>query len=486
MKTLPYRSKIANLSELKATLLNNEKSQLGVLHFLSAFKYEALCRSFEKLKSSGISFSRTFLSLCLLRFTNLTVYGQYRSGLNVISEFQKDVFYRLMNNSFVDWRKLVLNFARKFIKLTVSTPDSDEIKCFILDDSGIEKTGKTIEFIGKIFDHVFNRYVLGFRLMVLGYFDGKSFIGVDFSLHREKGKNAKKPYGMNPKDLKTRFQKTRINSSPGATRVKELDMTKIESGIKMLQRAAKKGFKASYVLFDSWFFSDKLVKAIREINDGSMHVLGMCKLGKRTFTYLRKDYSPKELLKKLEKKKKRSRKLRAHYIEAVVIHHGVTMKLFYSRYVNCKDWKLIVSTDLRLNYPKAIEIYQIRWTIEVFFKETKQYLNLGKCQSNDFDAQIADTSLAMITYMLLTMQKRMTNYETIGGAFRENRQEMLELTLWERIWGLFQEILAELTELFEIDMDEIIQKLTRDDQTSEKYLAILRGLEINNSFKKSA
>jgi hypothetical protein len=31
-----------------------------------------------------------------------------------------------------------------------------------------------------------------------------------------------------------------------------------------------------------------------------------------------------------------------------------------------------------------------------FFKECKQYLLLGKCQSLDFDAQIADTTLSMV------------------------------------------------------------------------------------------
>jgi hypothetical protein len=40
-----------------------------------------------------------------------------------------------------------------------------------------------------------------------------------------------------------------------------------------------------------------------------------------------------------------------------------------------------------------VEIYQTHWTIEVFFKESKQLLGFGKCQSNDFDAQIADSTI---------------------------------------------------------------------------------------------
>jgi len=40
------------------------------------------------------------------------------------------------------------------------------------------------------------------------------------------------------------------------------------------------------------------------------------------------------------------------------------------------------------------------------FKEAKQLLGLGKCQSNDFDAQIADTTITMIQHLLLTLKYR--------------------------------------------------------------------------------
>jgi len=36
-----------------------------------------------------------------------------------------------------------------------------------------------------------------------------------------------------------------------------------------------------------------------------------------------------------------------------------------------------------------MEIYTVLWTIAVFFKEMKQPLRLGRCQSRDFYAQIA-------------------------------------------------------------------------------------------------
>ncbi|MEJ7740223.1 MAG: hypothetical protein WKF97_22610 [Chitinophagaceae bacterium] len=65
------------------------------------------------------------------------------------------------------------------------------------------------------------------------------------------------------------------------------------------------------------------------------------------------------------------------------------VKLFFSRFGKRGKWHLLLSTNTSLPYIKVLEFHQVRWTIKVFFKESKQYLNLGGCQSKNFDAQIA-------------------------------------------------------------------------------------------------
>ena len=82
-------------------------------------------------------------------------------------------------------------------------------------------------------------------------------------------------------------------------------------------------------------------------------------------------YTAKQLLKKYKGRKKRSRKINAYYIELIVDYKGIPLKLFFRRYSKRGKWHLLITTDFTLTFNKAIEIYNIRWSIEVFFKEGK-------------------------------------------------------------------------------------------------------------------
>ena len=86
---------------------------------------------------------------------------------------------------------------------------------------------------------------------MMGYWDGKSFIPVDFSLHREVGKNKEKPLVLKKKELRRQHKKDRKKGSCSCERAKETDMSKIDSAIKMFKRAISKGLMVDYVLMDS-------------------------------------------------------------------------------------------------------------------------------------------------------------------------------------------------------------------------------------------
>lgn len=73
------------------------------------------------------------------------------------------------------------------------------IRCHIVDDSDLPKTGRKIELIGRVFSHVKSKGIFAFKGLFLGYHDGKSFFALDFSLHGEQGKNKAKPYSRRGK-----------------------------------------------------------------------------------------------------------------------------------------------------------------------------------------------------------------------------------------------------------------------------------------------
>ncbi len=470
-------SKIANLSVLESVLCNNDKTNEGILHFFSIFKITRLLTAFGSFKSKGVSVSVLLVSLLIFRLRGESIYSMQGRAKNFLEKIDDNTFYRLMNNPWMNWRKLLISFAKQFVTIAKANGDhTPGVTCFVLDDTDIEKTGKTMEFIGRVFSHVTRLYPLGFKLLLLGFWDGKSLVATDCSLHREKGQ--KGTYGMSKKELKSQFRKNRDCKSPAQKRVKELDMKKGEVAISMLRRAVKNGFIASYVLMDSWFVNDYMIKSVRAIKKGAMHLLGMCKLDKRKYLVDKKMLNAHQLIVKYGRKRsKYSRKYKSTYIPLVADYKGEKVKLFFIRYNNTKNWTILLTTDLTLSFVQAIELYQIRWTIEILFKECKQYLRLGSSQNTDFDGQVADITITLATHTILSLQKRFSSYETMGALFRETQLKLLELTLWERLIKVFIKLVIQIARILNVDVEEILEKLMQSDQTSRQLLVLLRAVD---------
>lgn len=443
-------------------------SEESILDGFKALKPTESLSEFKYFKKRGYSFQVIVSALLsVVLSAENTVHGYFSGVFGRNIEIGKDVFYRLKNNENICWRVILWHLATRFLCLT-GKEESNEGKprYLIFDDTVIEKTGKRIEFIGRTWDHVKQRSILGFKLLVMMYWDGISSIPLDFSIHREKGQKEEKPFGMSKKELKRRYSRKRMKESCSQKRVEELDKSKIEMVLKMFFLAVYRGIKIDYVLVDSWFTCDALIQAILSIKEQSIHLIGMYKFAKTKFSYQGEELTHGQIMNKLGNPK-RCRKLGYHYKYADVLYQGLTIRLFFSRRSKRDKWKVILTTDTRLSFIQVIEHYQIRWTVEVFFRESKQLLHLGKCQSNNFDAQIADATLSMIAYILLSFRYRCEHYESLGTLFREINEERLSNTLDRRIWGLFVELATTIAEVFEIDVDELLEKLFSKPEVEE-------------------
>jgi predicted nucleic acid-binding Zn finger protein len=328
----------------------------------------------------GYSFEAIFSILISSGFVGASTVNSMLNGyIGRHIEARKDTFYRLKNNPSICWRLVLWLFATKFRKCTEEQGEkSGSVKCIVFDDTLLEKTGRCIEKVSRVWDHVTGRFILGFKMLLMGYWDGTSFIPVDFSLHREKGRNKEKPFGLKKKELKKQYRKNRRISTYSHERSKEADTGKIESALKMFSRAIAQGFKADYLLMDSWFTCEAFIDAVLNVKHQVTHLIGMYKTPKTKFEYMGGSFTYSQI-RNLLGKSKRCRKLGLYYNQAIVGFRGKQIKLFFSKQGKSGKWKVFITTNTSLSFIKMIEIYQIRWSIEVLFKEAKQLLGLGNC-----------------------------------------------------------------------------------------------------------
>ena len=63
------------------------------------------------------------------------MHALFKSGCVHLSEAEKDVYYRLKNNPAINWRSLLMSFAKRFNQLSVKHGEAsqDTIKCFIVE-----------------------------------------------------------------------------------------------------------------------------------------------------------------------------------------------------------------------------------------------------------------------------------------------------------------------------------------------------------------
>ena len=180
-----------NFSEIGAFAKDPEMLTSSLSGVMGKFMLKSHLEPFDVLKSKGLAISSLVSILVLLPFYGISsVYAFVKSGI-MESDIQgkKDAYYDAKNNESIDWRKLLFLHAKRFRYLMAQNVGTamKGTRAMIFDDTPIEKTGKKTEKLSLAYDHVSNRHIFGFKLLVCGFWDGGSFVPLDFSFHREKG-----------------------------------------------------------------------------------------------------------------------------------------------------------------------------------------------------------------------------------------------------------------------------------------------------------
>lgn len=405
--------------------------------FFHQYRIGQILRSANACKLKGFSAILVFLVLVSIIFENRSLYMQRRLHEESLP-FGKDTAYRFLNSCHTNWRRFTLLLAARIINETIKPLTDAGRRCaIIVDDSLFSRSrSKRVELLANVYDHVRRRYTKGFRLLVLGWTDGNTFLPLTFCL------------------LSTSKEKNRLNEADASVDArsnggKQRKLAQMEAPavvLKLLQEVKAAGVPAQYVLFDTWFCSPSSLKAIHDLG---YDVTAMAKKSKKV-RYLceGKISNVKAIYKEHKKRRGRSRYLLS--VDAVATKQGeslVPVRLVFVRNRNKrKDYLVLVTTDLSLSEEEVIQLYGKRWGIEVFFKACKSYLRLGKdCRSVSYDAMTAHVAVVCTRYMLLAVEEREnTDGRSLGELFYLGLDELPDLKYMEALRLVLQEFAEQL------------------------------------------
>lgn len=182
------------ISDLRSFFAKNEDNRaikciMGVMKHINIRSSEIGVEKKENCKFTTLQVLNLLMLFPFFVVKNASRY--FNSSLSKLFNCDKDMFYRFMNDGNVKWRKLLYAMNLLLIKKISSstTVHHEKPVCLIIDDTDAPKTGMTTELIGRIWSHVHQKSILGYKCLTMMLSDGVSQLFLDFSLHGEEGKD---------------------------------------------------------------------------------------------------------------------------------------------------------------------------------------------------------------------------------------------------------------------------------------------------------
>ena len=173
---------------------------------------------------------------------------------------------------------------------------------------------------------------------------------------------------------------------------KEALSKKTDVLVQMIDNAWKSGIDASFVLFDSWFSHDDIIRRIVNIGYG---VICRLKRGRVKYGYQGKEYTLKQLWRQFAKKNTawiKDRTIKGVSLDVTLKKTGQIRVLFVSD--GRKQWQALLCTDTELESSRILEYYARRWSIETG-NESKTIHNLWVRGGFPESYLAADDAMAM-------------------------------------------------------------------------------------------
>lgn len=369
-----------------------------------------------------------------------------RDALQSFSAAKKDALYDLLKREDLNWRQLQLKTAKKVIRAT----DNSALRAFVVDDSVKIRRGKKMPGISSHFDHLTGRCVMGQQILTLGLATEAQFIPLDSEIFISQTKAQPLPNEFND------------GRSIAAKRYRDAqEQSKPEMLRGMISRALRADIQAQYFLADAWFATKPVLKLTEDHS-----LTAIVRMKKNNMQY-RVTEAGHQVLLSAEDLYQHQIKGQWHRISGrpyqsksleVELNlaqspkdkaHWITVKLLFVRGVNedkpqagKHDWALFLSTDRQLSDDRILEIYALRWGIEVYFKEAKQKLGFLREQSTHYATYIASIHLTGLRFCLLLFARHEEGAARLSDSRNEMIKSLCTLDFATRLWGVFKALIT--------------------------------------------
>jgi SRSO17 transposase len=400
-------------------------------------------------KRSGTPISEVMFSLMLWLWLQKESIGMFaRECLQ--GAMGKDVLYDTMNREDLNWRKFHEQIAHK----TVQALKPSGKKAYVVDDTVAQRFGKKMPGISSHFDHTSGRHMMGQQVLTLGLSCDEGFMPLDSELFISQTKAI---------ELHAPFEDGR---SIAAKRYRTAQQcTKPEMVNAMVKRALNAGIMADYLLADAWFGTKATIRLTQETALVPVLRMKKNKMKYRLSEFVRGktvnwELDVQALYKHCVRKTWqpiRGQKYQANIVDVELNlaeskdpEQWVKVRLLFVRgnagdtqtTTGKHDWAVFLTTDTNLSSAEMLELYSLRWAIEVYFKEAKQHLGFLKEQSNHYAAYVASIHLTAIRFCLLVIAKQTQGAASIALMRQKLCSNSTDICFAGKLWQVFRAVIT--------------------------------------------
>jgi hypothetical protein len=171
--------------------------------------------------------------------------------------------------------------------------------------------------------------------------------------------------------------------------------------------------------------------------------------------------------------RKKSRTFWVHP-EDLEVHNVGTARVLYSTMHEpvagqaIKPQKVLLSNDTRRSVAALVELYDLRWQIELFFKELKSILGLARYRLSDFRSVEGWVSLCLLAFAYLEWY-RAEQLRRTGQSLQEQKRWR-----WQRSFGLS---VAVRQEVEREDLLTLVDRLQTPDGVTDVQALLRRAVQ---------